>query len=137
MYLLPQCASQSPASGDGNLLGHLCRMQEVNGTEAIRKLAEGSVSFFPIFITDAGYQTFGNVRRDNENFMDFRTVVESAGAIFLGKVIFVNFLFDLFKNYSRIMSLQCKKKYASTLNVNTLINFPIYKGIYPNVNFPL
>ena len=62
-------------------------MQEKNGTEAIRKLFEGSVSYFPIIITDAGYQTFGNVTRDNDNFMDFRSVVESAGGIFLGRSI--------------------------------------------------
>jgi hypothetical protein len=60
-------------------------MQEKNGTEAIRKLCEGSGSYFPIIITDAGYQTFGNVTKDDDNFMDFRSVVESAGGIFLGK----------------------------------------------------
>ena len=75
-------------------------MQEKNGTEAIKKLFEGSVSYFPIIITDAGYQTFGNVTRDNDNFMDFRSVVESAGGIFLGKIL--NWIsFNLF-NYSNL-----------------------------------
>ena len=95
VYLLPQCASQSPASGDGNLLGHMCRMQEKNETESIKKLFKGSLSYFPIIITDAGYQTFGNVTRDNDNFLDFRSVVESSGGIFLGKIDLIRTVFKI------------------------------------------
>ena len=87
VYVLPQCASQSPASGDGNLLGHHLKMQDLNNTQALRNLAKGSNAFFPIFILDAGYQVFGNVTRTEANFLDFRTLCEEEGAIFLGKTI--------------------------------------------------
>ena len=69
------------------MLGHMARMQEVNGTEALRILARGSRDFFPVFIMDAGFQVFGNVTHLPENFQDFRNVVEEEGAVFLGKYI--------------------------------------------------
>lgn len=86
VYLLPQCASQSPASGDGNLLGKYLKTQELTNHEALKILAEGTDRFFPIFICDAGYQIFGNITHTEDNWKDFREVVADAGAIFLGKM---------------------------------------------------
>ena len=54
VYILPNCTSQSPAGGDGNLLGHHVRQQQANHKEALRKLAEGSADYFPIITIDAG-----------------------------------------------------------------------------------
>ena len=53
--------------------------------QSLKKLAEGTDEFFPIFICDAGYQFFGTVRHSDENFVDFRDIVDEAGAVFLGK----------------------------------------------------
>lgn len=83
--MLPQCASQTPASGDGNLLGHHAKMQDLQDNTALRKLARGSEDFFPIFVLDAGFQVLGNVIRTDQIFLDFRTLVEEEGAIFLGE----------------------------------------------------
>ena len=33
---------------------------------------------------NVGYQVFGNYRRNESNFLDFRTVIEDEGGIFLG-----------------------------------------------------
>ena len=41
------------------------------------------------FIMDAGYQYFGNIRRDDANSLDFRQLVEEENAIFLGKSSFI------------------------------------------------
>ncbi len=56
---MPNCASQSPASGDGNLIGHHAKMQEKHDVEILRKLSKGSTKFFPIFNADTGFQVFG------------------------------------------------------------------------------
>ena len=65
-------------------------MQEQYENEALRKLAEGTDNFFPIFICDAGYQVFGNVTHNSDIFKDFRELVEEAGAVFLGKYTSIN-----------------------------------------------
>ena len=59
IYVVPACASETPASGDGNLLGNLCKMQEEFDKEAIKILAGGSSKFFPVFICDTGFQMTG------------------------------------------------------------------------------
>ena len=84
MYLLPNCASQSPASGDGNLIGHHICMQRKNMKEAIQKLASGSERFFPIIIADQGYEVFGNIIKTPDNFLDLRDLITECGALFLG-----------------------------------------------------
>ena len=86
--MLPNCASQSPYAGDGNLLGHHVKMLDVRNTEVLRRLARGSERFFPIFICDAGFQVFGNVSHPDEKFLDFRKLVEEEGAVFLGQYNF-------------------------------------------------
>ena len=62
----------------------MCKMQEKSGVEALRTLARGTDNYFPIFILDAGYQTFGNLRTSDDDFKDFREVVDEEGAVFLG-----------------------------------------------------
>ncbi len=62
---MPNCASQSPASGDGNLIGHQAKMQEKNEVEILRKLSRGSTKFFPIFNADTGFQVFGKYLNTN------------------------------------------------------------------------
>ena len=56
---MPNCASSSPSSGDGNLIGHHAKMQEKKDSEILRKLSRGSSKFFPIFNADTGFQVFG------------------------------------------------------------------------------
>ena len=90
MYVLPPCASQSPAAGDGNLLGNFCKVQDERNTQALRKLARGSANYFAVFIVDAGYQIFGNVTRDSSNFLDFRDLCAEEGALLLGNSIFLS-----------------------------------------------
>ena len=85
VHMLPQCASQSPSSGDGNLLGHYIKMQDLQSSESMRRLARGSSRFFPVFILDAGFQVFGNVSHDPQKFLDFRQLCEEEGAVFLGE----------------------------------------------------
>ena len=51
---------------------------------AIRRLAKGSSKYFPILICDAGYQTFGNITRNEENFKDIRQVFFFFLGILLG-----------------------------------------------------
>ena len=119
VYILPNCTSQSPAGGDGNLLGHHVRQQQANHKEALKKLAEGSADYFPIITIDAGknqiqlnyycfiisriyltchfdksisfiviefsgFEIFGNITRNEENFIDYRDVIEEAGAVWIG-----------------------------------------------------
>lgn len=86
MYVLPQCASQSPASGDGNLLGSLCRVQDDRNTTALRGLARGGDNFFVVFVVDAGCQTFGNLRRDSEYFLDFHDLAAEENAVVIGNL---------------------------------------------------
>ena len=54
VYCVPACASETPASGNGNLLGAHIRSQEANQEEAIKKIAKGSSKYFPVFIVDTG-----------------------------------------------------------------------------------
>ena len=84
VYIVPNCASESPASGDANLLGHLIKMQDDNSKEALRKLAKGTKDFFGIFIFDAGYQYSGNMKRPIDVFTDIREMLDAEGAVFLG-----------------------------------------------------
>jgi hypothetical protein len=86
--VLPVCTSQSPASGDGNLLGHHCKMQQKNGTESFRRLAKGSKNHFCLITADTGYQIFGSIKRTENNFLDYRQILEEEGGLFLGKLIF-------------------------------------------------
>ena len=60
-------------------------MQDLRGTSALRTLARGSNELFTIFIMDAGFQVFGNVTHNDENYKDFRELADEEGAIFLGK----------------------------------------------------
>ena len=60
-------------------------MQDLQGTSSLRTLARGSNEFFTIFIMDAGFQVFGNVTHNDENYKDFRELADEEGAIFLGK----------------------------------------------------
>ena len=63
-------------------------MQQKKGTEVLRILAKGSKYYFLIVVGDAGYQIFGNIKHTEDNFLDFRTILEEEGAIFLGKFTF-------------------------------------------------
>ena len=63
-------------------------MQQKNGIEVLRLLAKGSKEYFLIVVGDAGFQIFGNIKRTEDNFLDFRTILEKEGAVFLGKLIF-------------------------------------------------
>ena len=86
--MLPNCASQSPYAGDGNLLGHHVKMLDVRNTQVLRRLTRGSQHFFPIFIFYAGFQVFGNVSQPENKFLDFRELAEQEGAVFLGQYNF-------------------------------------------------
>ena len=88
LYVLANCASQSPASGDGVLIGHLIKMEEKFGKEAIKKLAEGSATHFPVFVVDAGYQYPGNLIKTPETFKDIRELITDSNAVYLGKYIY-------------------------------------------------
>ena len=81
VYVVPPCASQSPASGDGNLLGNHVKVQDDRNATALRILARGSDNFFPVFVVDAGYQTFGNITRAPEEFLDFHEMATQENAI--------------------------------------------------------
>ena len=83
--MVPNCASESPASGDSNLIGNHLKMQEVLHREALRRLAEGTKDKFGTFIGDAGFQVGGNIKRTEDKFTDFREVISDAGGVFLGK----------------------------------------------------
>ena len=85
MYILPQCSSQSPASGDGNLIGTMVKMQDLTNQPALRRLARGTEKYFSVFVGDAGYQTLGNVTRTPDNFLDFRQMIKEEGGLFLGR----------------------------------------------------
>ena len=85
MYVVPNCASESPASGDSNLIGNHLKMQEVLGRESLKILAEGTDDHFAIFIGDAGFVVSGNIKRPGEKFKDIREVIEEAGGVFLSK----------------------------------------------------
>jgi hypothetical protein len=37
-----------------------------------------------VFITDQGYEVFGNIKHTEENFKDFRDLIKDAGGVFLG-----------------------------------------------------
>ena len=93
--MLPNCASQSPYAGDGNLLGHHVKMLDVRNTQVLRRLARGSQEFFPIFIFDAGFQVFGNVSQPENKFLDFRELAEQEGAVFLGQYNFASNKYSL------------------------------------------
>ena len=59
MYVCPNASSETPASGDGNLLGNLLRMQEEFSQEALCLLARGRAKYFPVFVCDTGFQVSG------------------------------------------------------------------------------
>ena len=61
-------------------------MQQKNGTEVLRKFAKGSKKYFLLVVGDAAYQIFGNIKQTENNFLDFRTILEEEGAFFLGKL---------------------------------------------------
>ena len=49
-YLVPNCASSSPSSGDAVLMGVLLKQQDDANLPLLRYIARGSRSFFPILI---------------------------------------------------------------------------------------
>ena len=93
-------------------------MQQKNGIEVLRLLAKGSKEYFLIVVGDAGFQIFGNIKRTEDNFLDFRTILEEEGAVFLGKLIFtylpLSGLLDWKKLFNALLdlSLICKFIYC-------------------------